>query len=77
MQGTAVPRDRRRQGERVSLAGAPRHHRPAFTLVELLTVIGVIVILVAILLPILRGARADRRTPGCGMVGATVGYVAP
>lgn len=46
----------------------PRHYfsrRPAFSLIELLVVIGVIALLVAILVPALRGARAGTRKTVC------------
>jgi len=44
----------------------PRHaRRPAFTLIELLTVVSIVVLLIAILLPVIGGVRAQGRRVAC------------
>ena len=48
-----------------SSAPEPRRHTRAFTLVELLVVIGIVAVLIAILLPVLSRARAQANRVAC------------
>ncbi|MEZ0265068.1 MAG: prepilin-type N-terminal cleavage/methylation domain-containing protein [Phycisphaerae bacterium] len=55
---------------------SPRTRRPAFTLVELLVVIGIIAVLLGILLPALSSARSAARAVRCATNLRTIGQAA-
>jgi prepilin-type N-terminal cleavage/methylation domain-containing protein/prepilin-type processing-associated H-X9-DG protein len=55
----------RRAFSRVELPAVSNWKRKAFTLVELLVVIGIIAVLIAVLLPVLANARNSARTVQC------------
>jgi prepilin-type N-terminal cleavage/methylation domain-containing protein/prepilin-type processing-associated H-X9-DG protein len=57
--------DQRREISRARCVGGISSRAPAFTLVELLVVIGIIAILIALLLPALITARANARRTAC------------
>jgi len=61
----AVSRRQREAFTLVELPAVSRRQRAAFTLVELLVVVGIIVVLVAILLPVLGAARERAAATQC------------